>query len=252
MQMSFLGDKVQDAINLLKEHEPDNEPYYGATSGGKDSIVIMELAEMADVKVEWHCSLTTVDPPELLNFIKKYHPEVIFNKPETNMFDLIVKKRMPPTRIARYCCEYFKENGGNGRVIITGIRKKESLKRSKREVIECISSRQSIIVNPIIYWSNVDVWDFIRENNLPYCSLYDEGFKRLGCVGCPMATPKGQKAQFKRWPYFRRLYIKAFQRMVDKRKEDGLETRWESGEDVMEWWLTKKTKYDDKTLNLFD
>lgn len=61
MQTSFLTDKVQDAINLLIEQEPD-DGYYGATSGGKDSIVIMELAKRAEVKVEWHCHLTTVDP----------------------------------------------------------------------------------------------------------------------------------------------------------------------------------------------
>lgn len=111
MQQSFLTNKVQDAINLLVENEPP-EGYYGATSGGKDSVVIMKLAEMAGVKVDWHCHLTTVDPPELLKFIKENYPEVIFNKPEMTMFQLIVKKRMPPTRLVRYCCEYLKEGGG--------------------------------------------------------------------------------------------------------------------------------------------
>jgi phosphoadenosine phosphosulfate reductase len=252
MQTSFLTNKVQDAIDLLKEHEPD-EGYYGATSGGKDSIVVMELAKRAKVKVAWHCHLTTVDPPELLHYIKKYHPYVIFDKPEINMWKLIVQKRMPPTRLVRYCCEYFKENGGNGRVVITGVRKKESHKRSKRNSVECFSRKghHEIIINPIIYWSESDVWDFIRENNLPYCSLYDEGFKRLGCIGCPMASIKGQKQEFKRWPYMERLYIKAFQNMVDSRIKDGLPTEWKTGQEVMDWWLSPKVVKDDKTLSLF-
>lgn len=254
MQTSFLTNKVQDAIDLLKEHEP-HEGYYGATSGGKDSIVIMELAKRAGVKVEWHCYLTTVDPPELLHYIKKYHPYVIFDKPEINMWKLIVQKRMPPTRVVRYCCEYFKEGGGNGRVVITGVRKKESHKRSKRNAVECFSRKKQhkIIINPIIDWSESDVWDFIRENNLPYCSLYDEGFERLGCIGCPMAGSKKQKKEFARWPYFERLYLKSFEKMIKARIENNLPMEeWKTGQEVMDWWLTPKVVKDDKTLSFFE
>lgn len=236
MQTSFLTDKVQDAINLLIEQEP-NDIYYGATSGGKDSIAIMELAKRAGVKVEWHCHLTTVDPPELLKFIKQHHPEVIFDRPEINMWKLIIKNGVPPTRRMRYCCRYFKENGGNGRTIITGVRKKESRNRSKRNAVECISDRKAIIVNPIIDWSDADVWEFIIKNHLPYCELYNEGFKRLGCIGCPQGRNKQMKKQFERWPYFERLYLKAFQKMVDVRIQKGLKTTWKIGQDVMDWWL---------------
>ena len=254
MQLDLWENKIERAIRRLRDNEPEGEPYYGATSGGKDSIVIMRLAEMANVRVDWHCSLTTVDPPELLRFIRKHHPYVKFNKPKTTMFRLIANHRMPPTRMVRYCCEYFKETGGDGRTVITGVRKDESAKRSKRQAVECFSKNKTTkqVVNPIIDWSTNDVWEFIREEGLPYCELYDEGFKRLGCVGCPMAGRDRMIEQFKRWPHFKALYIKAFDKMLENRLRDGLLTKWTSAEAVFEWWITKPAKIDDQQMGLFE
>ncbi|MDP2643785.1 MAG: phosphoadenosine phosphosulfate reductase family protein [Desulfobacterales bacterium] len=252
MQLDLFEQKIDRAIRRLKENEPDDEPYYGATSGGKDSVAIMRLAEMAGVEVEWYCNLTTVDPPELIRFIRKNYSEVRFNKPEMNMWQLIVSHRMPPTRKVRYCCEYLKEQGGNGRVVITGVRRSESAKRSKRQDVECNSRKKSIVINPIIDWSSHDVWSFIREQNIPYCKLYDEGFKRLGCVGCPMAGKRGMEKEFARWPHFKRLYIKAFRQMVERRVIDGLETEWKTGEEVFDWWIANKREKPNKQIGIFD
>jgi phosphoadenosine phosphosulfate reductase len=213
----------------------------------------MKLAEMAGVRVEWYCNLTTVDPPELLRFIRKNYPEVKFNRPEMNMWQLIVKKRMPPTRKVRFCCEYLKEHGGDGRIVITGVRRSESSKRSKRQEVECYSRSgvAKTIINPIIDWTENDVWAFIREHKLEYCSLYDEGFKRLGCIGCPMARAVGIKKEFIRWPHMERLYIKAFGKMVEKRVRDGIPTQWQNGQEVFDWWINNPGKKDEHQLSLF-
>lgn len=230
-------DKVQIAIDRLREYEPP-EGYYLAFSGGKDSVTIKALADMAGVKYDAHYALTTVDPPELVRFIKKYHPDVAFKRPELTMWKLIPKKRMPPTRLVRYCCAYLKEQGGTGMRVITGIRQQESYKRSKRRMIEQDNKdKTKTFLNPIIDWSESDVWDFIHKYNIPYCSLYDEGFKRLGCIGCPMSGTKGQQREFERWPKYKQAYIRAFDKMIAERKTQGLTTRWETGEEVMEWWM---------------
>lgn len=110
-------DKVDKAIMRLQSYEPP-EGYYLCFSGGKDSVVIKALADMAGVKYDAHYSITTVDPPELIYFIREHHKDVEFEYPRDNdgnritMWNLIPRKQMPPTRLARYCCQYLKENGG--------------------------------------------------------------------------------------------------------------------------------------------
>lgn len=229
--------KVQAAIDRIKYYEPA-EGYYLAFSGGKDSIVLKKLVIMSGVKYDIHFNLTTVDPPELIKFIKHYHPDVSIHRPELSMWELIVKKRMPPTRLIRYCCEKLKETGGKNRRILTGIRWAESYKRTKRRLVEvCFKDKSRTFMNPIIDWSDTDVWSFIKLFGLPYCSLYDEGFKRIGCVLCPMSGKKGMLIDAARWPKIAESYKRAFTRCLEKRRADGLATIWKTREDMWSWWI---------------
>lgn len=125
-------EKEKTAINFLKHFEPrgnegwDDKPYYLCYSGGKDSDVILTLAKLAGVNFEAVHNLTTVDAPETVNYIKSI-PDVKIDYPDNSMWKLIVKKRMPPTRIVRYCCSELKERSGIGRKKITGVRWAESV-----------------------------------------------------------------------------------------------------------------------------
>ena len=137
-QLDFNGlDKVEKAIKRLQLYEPKDEGYYLCFSGGKDSVVIKALADIAGVKYDAHYSVSSVDPPELVRFIKDKHPDVIFDIPKDkdgkpiSMWTLIAHNTMPPTRIVRYCCGHLKENGGKGRLKVTGVRWEESVRRKK-------------------------------------------------------------------------------------------------------------------------
>lgn len=138
--------KVETAIERIKTFEPP-EGYFLAFSGGKDSVVIKALADMAGVKYDAHYHITSVDPPELVRFVKTFD-DVSMDRTHykdgtpITMWNLIPKKKMPPTRIARYCCQYLKETSGEGRFVITGVRKAESSRRSHRGARTC---REKII-----------------------------------------------------------------------------------------------------------
>lgn len=255
--------KTEVAIKRLQTFEPP-EGYYLAFSGGKDSCVVKSLADMAGVKYDAHYNHTSVDPPELIYFIRENHPDVIFNYPRypdgtrITMWNLIPKKKMPPTRIARYCCKFLKEGSGAGRVVVTGVRNGESVKRRSRSGLEISTgnrrrerldpdnpsdelmmricpTKSKIILNPIIDWDESDVWEFIKKNNLPYCCLYDQGHKRIGCIGCPMSN--NRKKELERYPGFKNAYLAAFRRMLENM--ENVKT-WQTPEDVMEWWLKQR------------
>lgn len=275
-QLNMYGkDKVEVAIERFRSFEPP-EGYFLAFSGGKDSSVILELAKMSGVKFDAHYTLTSVDPPELVRFIKDNHPEVIIDIPkwpedykdpklagkQITMWNLIPEKSMPPTRLARYCCERLKESRGEGRFVVTGVRWQESFKRSGRggvELAEIKSQRmrnfdpdnpdQQMIhncmkwerrhLNPIIDWSSGEVWEFIHTYNVPYCCLYDQGFKRLGCIGCPMGTTKHREMEFRRWPKYKKAYLSSFGRMIEKNKRSR-ETKFDTPENTFDWWMEKE------------
>ena len=261
-QLNIYGqDKAEVAIERIRTFEPP-EGYYVAFSGGKDSSVVLELVKMAGVKFDAHYTVTSVDPPELVQFIKREHPEVEMEIPrypddyknpklrgkQITMWNLIPEKKMPPTRIVRYCCSELKESRGEGRFVITGVRWQESSKRAKRGGVEFAKRKshkmqnydpdnpsQEMIhqcmkwarrhLNPIIDWTTDEVWDFIHTLNVPYCKLYDEGFKRLGCIGCPMGTVEQRLAEFERYPKYKQAYIRAFDRMIEERNRGGITTQ---------------------------
>ncbi len=264
-QLNIYGkDKVQIAIERIKTFEPE-EGYYLAFSGGKDSVVVKALLDMANAKYDAHYNITSVDPPELVQFIKTFS-DVSRDYPRDKdgnvitMWNLISKKTMPPTRIVRYCCTHLKEQGGIGKFVVTGVRKAESAKRAIRggveiadtktgkrenidpdnpsqETIHICHMKSQKILNPIIDWEDDDVWEFIHEYNVPYCKLYDEGFKRLGCIGCPMGSH--QVEELDRYPTYKRAYIRAFEKMLQHEKYKDGKAKWKTGEDVMEWWVSQ-------------
>ena len=111
------------------------------------------------------------------------------------------------------------------------------------------------VVNPIINWSTPDVWEYLITKEVPYCKLYDEGFDRIGCLGCPMGGGKGMQNDFERYPYVKELYLNAYEKMLEYMWSLGKETTWKTGEDVLEWqmWASDKEQqaYIDGQIDMF-
>ena len=133
-----IRDNVEESIDILKQFEPP-DGYYLAFSGGKDSQCVYHLAKMAGVKFDAHYSVTSVDAPENVRFIKTNYPDVKIEIPHDSdgkpitMWNLIPQRLMPPTRVVRYCCQQLKESQGKYRVTLTGVRRSESVNRSKNQ-----------------------------------------------------------------------------------------------------------------------
>lgn len=129
-----LQSKIAYSISLLHKCEQmaldmDSENgFYLAFSGGKDSQALYHIAKMAGVKFKAHMNLTSVDPPEVIRFVKWNYPDVELIKPKMSIYDMALKKHLIPTRTIRWCCAEYKEMSGAGKVTLIGIRHAESVR----------------------------------------------------------------------------------------------------------------------------
>ena len=245
--------KITDSIELLKEYEDkalELKPYgyHLAFSGGKDSQVIYELAKMAGVNFKAFFNKTSIDPPEVLKFIRKNYPDVKWIMPKETMYQLIYRKGMLPLRQARYCCAELKETSGKNSVVITGITDQESPKRKKRKTFEkdWNDKKNKFILNPIKSWTVNDVFTFLKERGVKWCELYDKGAARIGCVGCPM-HPNGMRTDFRERPNFKLAYTNTVRKLMI---EKGKYSNFENAEEVIDWWssgLSVKEFFGKKT-----
>lgn len=267
-------EKIRHSIELLKKYESlalrySEKGFFLAFSGGKDSQALYHIAKLAGVRFEAHYNVTTIDPPELVRFIRKQYPDVVFDRPKLSFAKLCIKKKMLPTRYARFCCAELKETSGGGTVTLTGVRHTESSRRKLRgeaeifsrnkkrrfqgtstnfdqftrnkevENVQCIKGKDKIIINPIIEWSEDDVWEFLNNVvKVQHCELYDKGRTRLGCMFCPMANIKSIRTDCEEYPKYKALII----RTINKLRQNGYMNNYTdlTDEEIFDWWISKK------------
>lgn len=262
-----LQSKIDYSITLLRKSErmaleldPENG-FYLAFSGGKDSQALYHIAKLAGVKFKAHMNLTSIDPPEVIRFVKRNYPDVELIKPKMSIYYMALKKHLLPTRTIRWCCAEFKETSGAGKVTLIGIRKQESTRRSKREEIEisshkfsgnfdqwserkeqmvtCVKGKDKILVSPIINWTERDVLEFLNEVvKVPHCKLYDEGYKRIGCILCPMSNYRQKIRDMQRFPHVKRKWIQTIQKLIDA---GYLNRNFTNAEFGFNWWISGKS-----------
>lgn len=315
----YLQEKIDASKEILKlaaemSMEYYHKPLICTYSGGKDSDVLIQLAIecLAPSEFEVLNSHTTVDAPETVYYIRERFKDFEEKGIKTeirlprdkdgkliSMWSLIEKKMMPPTRLARYCCQELKETSTPNRLVALGVRAEESTGRKGRNVFgtrgntkkeayyyyshtkevfkddkerrakegiqnnnelgvyDCrlitkAKLNEDLICNPIYYWTDSDVWRFIEDRNMPHNPLYDKGFKRVGCIGCPLARME-QKRALQLYPKYKQNYINAFDRMLKKRKAQGKDDskgRWRDAEHVYKWWIEDDTI--DGQMNIYD
>ncbi len=262
-------EKLIHSVELLRKAEKlalkyDSEDgFFLAFSSGKDSQAMYHVAQLSGVKFKAHMNFTSVDPPQVVRFVKTHYPDVIRHAPKWSIYTRAVQRGILPSMRIRWCCADFKEQAGAGKVTLIGIRKEESVRRAKRKEVEitgkkfsgsldefwkwqedelkrregkllrkmkregkkvnedyfsankenevrCINGKDSILISPIFEWTEKDVWYFLNEVvKVPHCELYDQGYKRIGCILCPMSSYKQKIKEMLDFPHVKRKWIEA-------------------------------------------
>lgn len=227
-----LQKKVDRAIRLLRNIPTDEGPVEISYSSGKDSDVILELAKMAGIPYRAIYKNTTLDPPGTIAHCKEIGAEII--NPKKTFFQLLQERGLP-SRYVRFCCSELKEYKVLDRAV-QGIRRSESRKRAERykepEICRVYSKKEKVKVYlPILEWSDEDVAEFIKERNIKCHPLYyREGqfdvTKRLGCMGCPLASRKKRIQFFKENPKWLKAWIRAGQKRYTSEKYQNVDSKY--------------------------
>lgn len=254
--------KIDEAINFIQRGEKlalslNEQGYFVAFSGGKDSQVLLWLVQQAKVKYKAYYSVTTNDPLQNVQFIRKYYKEVIFLHPKDNFYTLVEKNGLP-LRQMRYCCKVLKESAGAGFATLVGVRREESMRRSKYDFVDvvsrrkehkervggydlddiiavnhqCIKGKDKVLLRPMLDFTEKDVWTIINEFHLPKNPCYEK-VGRVGCIFCPFSSRQTIERYCIEFPKVKETLMKSISVFLKNKPSIGL-----SKDEYFDWWLS--------------
>ena len=207
----FAQETIQKIYNTYREYKEKIDVFYVAFSGGKDSIVALDLVQRAlphnefivlfgDTGMEFSDTYKTVDL--VRDYCKGAEIEFHIAKSEYNPLDTW-KKFGPPSTVTRWCCSVHKtapqilklrellqkpDFTGMGFV---GVRADESLARSKYDYVSYGEKHKGqYSCNAILNWSSAEIFLYIYQHNLIMNETYKKGNRRAGCLICPRAAER--------------------------------------------------------------
>ena len=248
--------KYQMAVDRIRYY-CDGKKTLCAFSGGKDSQVCYHLCKDAGIVFSAQYSITRFEPPELIGFIRANYPAVTFRRAyRRSLVDEIGYNGLP-NRWFRWCCDAKHKKTPGFDIAVIGVRAAESPRRKANWRTFGRKKDGSWYICPIFDWTDADVWEYLNGKGIPHCSLYDEGFHRIGCVCCPLA-PSNMRRDAKRWPKTAAMLYAGFCKNWEKAINAGGKTvhgkfyrmlEWGSPRAAFEHWLntgmTIKAKADD-------
>jgi phosphoadenosine phosphosulfate reductase len=196
----LLASKAEFSIEIIKEAYSRFGNNMGiAYTGGKDSTVLLSLVRKAfNGKIPFKVINidTSVDFPEIYELIEKIRKEWELDFTVYSNYEAL--KYIKIAENAEECCKLLKTIPLKKAVedlklnaLMTAIRRDEQEFRSSESYFSKREEPSHYRIHPILHFTEKDIWDYIKTNNIPYCSLYDKGYRSLGCVPCTSKSLDG-------------------------------------------------------------
>lgn len=186
---------------------------------GLASSLSIEDQALTDMicKIDKDCKIFTLDTgrlfPQTYSLLSKtsdkYGKSIEVYFPDYKAVEAMVKDNginlfYESVELRKKCChvrkiEPLKRAFEGLSVWICGLRKEQSVTRSDNHVVEWDSSNNMVKINPLIDWRESGVWDYIKNNQIPYNLLHDQGFPSIGCQPCTRAVAQGEDLRAGRW-----------------------------------------------------
>ncbi len=186
-----------------------------ATSFGAEDVVLMDIMAKIDAKKAYIFTLDTGRLPyetyDVFAAFKERYPDLTIHTfyPDTAAVEEMVTNKGPnlfyeSIENRKECCKVRKvvplKRALSGLdAWITGLRREQSVTRTDVHKVENDEGFGLVKFNPIADWSESDVWDYIKSNNVPYNALHDKNYPSIGCAPCTRAVEEGEDIRAGRW-----------------------------------------------------
>jgi phosphoadenosine phosphosulfate reductase len=211
--MTDLNKLVSDTNATLARIAADFSPAVFASSLAAEDMVLTDLILKSKLPIGIFSLETGRLHAETLAMLDKvkdtYGYEIALYRPQAEAVEAYVAQNglnafYNSVEMRRECCRIRKVEplgralAGN-KAWVTGQRRAQSATRAELHVQEDDAAHGMVKFNPLADWSEQDVWDYIRANNVPYNALHDQGYPSIGCAPCTRAVEPGEDVRAGRW-----------------------------------------------------
>jgi phosphoadenosine phosphosulfate reductase len=238
---------IDKIIKIIQDNEPENG-YKLSFSGGKDSVVLYDLVVKSGVKFKAEFFNTGIEYQETYKFIRKFYADVKWLNAPKSFWQGIIDKGLPSFKV-RWCCDSLKKvHNKNGNTYLIGIRADESVKRKAKykEYVEGCHKKEIFKIYPLLWWTNEDIWQYINNEKLSFNELYNKGFNRIGCIGCPLQGKKRMRQEIESQPKFKTALINAIEKYLERLKVENkvnfFTKKNMTSVDVYNWYVKNDVK----------
>lgn len=211
--MSLLTEKIEQTIAVLHQAERDFSPVVFANSLGAEDMVLTDLVSKNSQCIQVVSLDTGRLPPEtyaLMQTVRQRYSlplQVYF--PEANDVEILVAQNgvngfYASVENRKACCqarkvEPLKRALADKGAWITGMRREQAVTRSNLVVSAFDVDNGLQKFNPLLDWTNAEVWEYIKNNDVPYNALHDQFYPSIGCAPCTRAISAGEDIRAGRW-----------------------------------------------------
>jgi len=211
--MSALQQKIDHAVAVLEQAVREFSPVTFANSLGAEDMVLTDLIAKHQPNIDMFSLDTGRLPQETYDLMQqvrnKYSVPLVVYYPDAAAVELYVGQHgvngfYDSVENRKACCHVRKVEPLRRALIgtkawITGMRREQAVTRGSLEVSAFDADNGIQKFNPLLEWTNAEVWEYIKENDVPYNALHDQFYPSIGCAPCTRAITPGEDIRAGRW-----------------------------------------------------